>query len=222
MRSLNNFCFERINLKDANRDRISVAVAVVVAMGLLLSACGRSPESRLYVLDPLPAHSQKASRQYQHLRIGLDEMTIPDYMLKPQVMLHFDEHRVELKQFDQWAEPLNKNMSRVIETNLLALLPGAAIERAPWPIEFKPSIRLALDILQFEVDSTGNSVLRVNYLVYVEEQLHKKGLLYYHLHVPKPTVDTLVASMNHNLTQCTQDLARILRHIGVHPNLPIS
>lgn len=184
-------------------------IGIVLITELLLTSCARSPDATFYVLNPIPYHMNH-SKKYQDLRIGINDVSIPAYMSKPEIIIHDSAHHVELKNFHQWAGALNSNIQRVIATNLATLLPGAAVATVPWDIKFKPNYQLQIDISQFEVDLSGDSVLRADYLIYAEDKLYKKGTLYYHLKIPQVTVESLVSSMNDNLTHFTKDLARIL------------
>ncbi|WP_242604582.1 PqiC family protein [Legionella fairfieldensis] len=188
-------------------------ITVLLVMGLISTGCGRSPDSQFYVLNPIPL-SSKTIKHYNQLRIGIVSITSPDYTLKPQVIIHCNAHQVKLEEFHRWAESLDKNIQRVIEANLITLLPGAAIATKPWDLLFKPNYQLQLNISQFDVDIDGNSILRADYLIYSANHLKRKGTLYYHLHVPHATIAALVTSMNANLTHLTQDLAKVFASLS--------
>ena len=176
-------------------------------IGILLSGCARSPTTVFYVLNPIPFQTNHA-KKFQNLRIGISEINSPAYMSKSEIIVHASAHHVELKDFHQWAASLNSNVQSVIATNLSTLLPGAAVATRPWDIKFKPNYQLQVDISQFEVALDGNSLLRADYLIYSEDKLYKKGTLYYHMRIKPVTIESLVSSMNDNLTHLTRDLAK--------------
>ncbi|KTC87787.1 MULTISPECIES: PqiC family protein [Legionella] len=175
---------------------------------LILISCGRSPDSQFYVLNPI-SPQQKPVKKFQHLRIGINEIQSPAYMSKPQFIIHYSSHEVKLEEFHRWVENLDKNTKRVIEANLVTLLPGVTIVASPWDFKFKPDYRLQINISQFEVDIKGNSIFRADYLIYSGDQLNKKGSVYYHQKIQIVNVDNLVASMNENLNHFTEDLAKV-------------
>nr|MBA2651186.1 membrane integrity-associated transporter subunit PqiC [Tatlockia sp.] len=177
--------------------------------GLLLSSCGRSPDSQFYVLNPISPQSNKL-KNYNHLRIGINRIHGPSYLAKPQLVIHCSAHEVKLEEYHRWVETLAHNTQRVIEANLTTLLPGAAFVSEPWDVNFKPQYQLQVDIVQFEVDIYGNSRLSADYLIYSENHLNSKGSLVYHQKVNPPIVANLVASMNMNLTHLTRDLGKVL------------
>lgn len=181
---------------------------VVSVLSLILVSCARSPNPQFYVLQPLPYTEKGASRH--HMRIGINDVNLPAYLSKSSIVVHTAPHEVVLKDFHQWAGALKDNVQRVIMTNLETLIPGAAIASFPWDSHFQPDYQLQINILQFDIYQSGMSVLRVNYLVYSQNQLYKRGVLYYSTKVPVVNVATLVASMNTNLTRFTRDLVKVL------------
>jgi uncharacterized lipoprotein YmbA len=178
-----------------------------------LGACSRSPDVNFYVLNPLA--EQIKSNRYAHIRIGVDEINLPPYMYKSQFIIHRSPHQVKLNEQDQWAGPLDKNVQRVVRTNLSTLLPGAIIANFPWDNQFKPAYQLHIDITQFEVDYQGNSLLRAEYLIYSGDNVDQKRIVYFHDKIPKVTVDALATSMNANLNRLTHDIAKqFMRKMG--------
>jgi len=185
-----------------------IKICVVLILGLMLTACGRSTVSQFYVLNPLPFQKSQIKND-PPLRIGIAEIDCPAYICKPEVIVHYTKHRVVLEDFHQWAGSLDKNIRRVVETNLATLLPGAAVVTLPWNPKFKPTHQLQLTISQFDVNMDGTSVLRAEYFIYSDHKLIKKGTLYYHQKVMNVSVEKLVVSMNSNLEHLTQDIARV-------------
>ena len=182
-------------------------LSLVVVMGLMILACGRSPEMQFYILNTLPLN-KNITHRYHYLQIGIDEINIPAYLEKPQLMIHNSANEVTLEEYHQWAESLDKNIKRVVETNLSTLLPGAVVENSPWDIKFKPNYHLQIDISQFTIDFKGNSILRAEYIIYFEKEIIKKQDVYYCIKLTNVTIENLVGSMNANLTHLTRDIAR--------------
>ena len=176
---------------------------------LAITACSRSPQSQFYVLNPIPVQKQQA-KTHPDLRIGIEEINIPSYMTKQQFIIHYSPHHVKLDEFQQWAGALDKNIQRVVETNLSTLLPGAVIASYPWGIQFKPNDQLRINISQFEVDTLGNTLLRATYVIYSGETLRQKRTVEYHQRAPLLTVDSFVKTMNDSLNHLTQDIAQSL------------
>ncbi|KTC83437.1 PqiC family protein [Legionella cincinnatiensis] len=182
----------------------------LIVLGFILVACTRSKEPQYYLLNPI-AMPNKQMNHYNNLHLGIDDITIPAYLEKPQIMISYSPNRVELEEYHQWAGALDKNIKSVISTNLSSLLPGAIVESSPWNVKFKPNYQLQIDIEQFTIDMQGNSILRAEFILYHQDNIFKKQNVYYRLKVPHITIENLIASMNNNLTHLTQDIAKAFR-----------
>ncbi|BCA96630.1 hypothetical protein TUM19329_29910 [Legionella antarctica] len=182
---------------------------IILAAGLALCACGRSKQAQFYMLNPVPPKVVPVSR-YNYLKIGIDSIRSPAFTEKPQLMIYNSYNRVQLEEFHQWAESLDKNIKRVVKTNLTTLLPRAVLEEAPWDVEFKPDYTLKIVISEFKVDLLGNSSLRANYMILNQGQVIKKYEKFYHMKLAAVTIEALVRSMNSNLNHLTQDIAKTL------------
>ena len=139
--------------------------------------------------------------------IGLDSITLPEYLDNPQLMIFLTEHQSSLDESHQWAEPLSSNIQRVLQTNLSNTLPGAAIELAPWGGDFYPDYHLRVEISQFKVSQQGNSILRAIYTIETKNKVVQQYQvqLYEKLAIVTPT--TAVLSMNNLINKLSDKIA---------------
>ncbi|CEG56276.1 PqiC family protein [Legionella fallonii] len=186
-------------------------MGIILMVVFNLVACGRSKNPDYYILNPIPL-SKTSTNIYHNLRIGIDKISVPAYIEKPQLIINYTPHRMQLEEDEQWIEGLDKNIARVIVTNLSTLLPGAIVNTSPWEIIFKPNYHLEINISQFTIDVSGNSVLRADYTIYQDEHLIGKHNFYTVQKIPVVNTENLVISMNSNLNHLTQDIARYFKH----------
>lgn len=187
----------------------SAHLIIVLFLGVMLCACGRSKQPEFYILNPIPTKAVATTR-YAYLKIGIDAIRTPSFAEKPQLMIYDSANRVQLEEYHQWVSSLDKNIKSVIKANLNTLLPGVVMEDAPWDIEFNPDYNLQIEISEFKIDVYGNSSLRASYVLSNQGQVIKKEDRSYHLKIPVVTVEALVKSMNINLNSFSQDLANSL------------
>jgi uncharacterized protein len=180
----------------------------------MLLSCGRSKEATFYLLNPVPPQKGKVIHHGMH--IGIDEIQVPEYTEKPQLMINYTPYKVQLEEYHRWAESLDKNIGRVIEANLTTLLPGAVIERYPWDTKFKPNYHIQIDIFQFEIDYNGDSILRADFSIFSNEALVKKHNVFYRLKLKNEpiTIEALVKSMNINLNHLTLDIVDSFKDVN--------
>lgn len=179
---------------------------LILGLCFLLAGCHPSIDPNLYVLNPKP-FTVNLQKNQQHILIGIDSVTLPQYLDNPQLMIFTTPHQSNLFEHDQWAEPLSSNIQRVLQTNLINSLHGTAVEIAPWDSDFYPQHHLRVEITQFKVDKQGHSNLRAIYTIETDNKVvHQYQVqLYEKLTVVTPT--TIVLSMNNLINQLSDRIA---------------
>lgn len=98
--------------------RIPRTVAILVT--LCVAACAETEASRFYTLAPV------ADTSVAHLppeeAILIDQVNLPGYLDRPQVVLRSSPYTVDPSEFNRWAETLTDMVPRVIAENLMTLL----------------------------------------------------------------------------------------------------
>lgn len=179
----------------------------------LLTQCSKSAEPTYYTLTP-NHFGTNAPKNHHTVRIGIDMVTIPEYLDSPYLRIFTTANQAQLLELHQWAGAVDLNIGRVIQTNISTYLPHAAIQMAPWDTEFYPDYHLRIDITQFNVDIQGNSALQAIYTIEKnKESVHQYQIAFYEkLTVVTPS--TVVASMNNLLQKLTQHIAVRFRSIA--------
>lgn len=126
----------------------------MLATSLMLLLCcsciqlgGKPESSRYYLLAPL--------QEVQPARTSLKTLVIvpvsfPSYLDRPQLVSHNSQFQVQIAEFDRWAEPLQENLTRVIQENLQLRFPELEIDRSPWQPGPAQSATLKLVINRFD------------------------------------------------------------------------
>ena len=189
------------------RQFVALILTLITAAG-----CHRSPEPLFYVLQPLPTIRPLPLNPI-HSFIEIEEVSLPAYVNRLSLVIQYAPNQVFVDDHHLWAEGLNKNITRVIQTNLSFLMPNAVIQRSPWlPLPLKPNYRLHLTIVRFTLDNLGSADLLAEYIIYHEGALIKKRQAAYHQQALPLSYETQVAAMNKNLTQLSYDIARNFSH----------
>lgn len=201
--------FHKKHLFFENHMKLFLNCFMILMVSLILGACGRSKQPEFYILSPIPPQKTTLHKPVL-LKLGIYSIRTPAFTEKPQLLVYDSVNRVQIEEFHQWSEPLDKNIKRVIKTNLNTLLPGLVMEETPWNIEFNPDYHIELEIAEIRMDCNGNSSLRASYLISKGPSIHKYQR-YYYIKVPNVTMESLVASLNHNLNHLSKDIATTLR-----------
>ena len=104
----------------------------IMTLWLALAGClgGPSAPTKFYmlsVLSPSPAGTSAATAEGR-FRIGLATVVVPEYLNRNEIVINLDNTLYRLEVFNQWAEPLSNNLTRVLAENLTNLLSDDSID----------------------------------------------------------------------------------------------
>ena len=180
---------------------------------ILLTQCSKSAEPTYYTLTPHHLGAN-APKNHHTVRIGIDMVTIPEYLDSPYLRIFTTTNQAQLLELHQWAGAVDVNIGRVIQTNISTYLPNAAIQMAPWDTEFYPDYHLRIDITQFNVDIEGNSILQAIYTIEKNKESVNQYQTTFYEKVAVVTPSHVVVSMNNQLQKLTQHIAARFRIIA--------
>lgn len=124
----------------------------VAAALLLCAGCvelgGSTAPSRFYALVPLAEARERPGQ----LGLGLASVRTPAYLDRPQIVTRRGADRLEVADFDRWAEPLDQAVSRVMALNLARLLDSQRVQRQPFRDPGAVELVVEIDLLRFEGD----------------------------------------------------------------------
>jgi len=148
----------------------------LIAFGACVMAAGcsvLSPQpdrSKFFILTPvsdsagMPAKPASTSPDSQ-LTIGVGPVDFPDYLRRLPVVTRVAPNRIDLSDEKRWAEPLDKNFTRVLSENLATLLDTQRIEKYPWALRTKVDYQVEIDVQRFETTSDGQSQLVASWII---------------------------------------------------------
>jgi len=120
-----------------------------------LAGCfgGLSGPTNFYMLSALsPSQAGPAAATAEgRIRIGLATVVVPEYLSRNEIVVNLDNTVYRLAEFNQWAEPLNDNLTRVLEENLTNLLRNDLIDVFLASDSSIPSdYRLEVDVIRLD------------------------------------------------------------------------
>jgi uncharacterized lipoprotein YmbA len=141
------------------RKRIDAAFLTTVVLSL--AGCSiLKPQvdmSRFYLLTATTSRAGSAeSRAPSDLTIGLGPVRFPDYLDRSQLVTRLGPNRVVFSDFERWAEPLDRNFSRVLIENLVRLLDTEKIIYLPALVSIPVQYQVPIEVQRFEGDGQGN------------------------------------------------------------------
>ena len=119
-----------------------LCAAAAVCLGL--QGCG-SPDNKYYTLNPTAPADAAAGQSGSNRTLAIQDISIPEALDRPQIVVGLDETRVDVREYDRWAEPFEGLVRRILTQNLMARLgPDKLLEKPD-----KNSLLLAMTIDAF-------------------------------------------------------------------------
>jgi uncharacterized lipoprotein YmbA len=135
--------------------------AWIVALVLVLAGCGSTPSNNYYVLT---AH-EGASAEGQTPSLGIGPIRIPEYLNRTALVYRREGNRLQIAEYERWAEPLEEGIGRVLGLNLAGLLDTENVRPFPWHPDRTPDFGVSVNLLALDADE-GRAVLEAEWLVY--------------------------------------------------------
>src|SRR5512138_3323906 len=145
----------------------ALVLAVAVVLGMAACISGRpSPATQHYVLSPvIEPLSDGAASPAAPLVIGVGPVSLPAYLDRPQMVIRPASDRIEINEFEQWAEPLRNGVTRVVAVNIARLLPETRVVTFPWRGPEEIRYQIVLEIGQMDGPAGGGIALDARWRV---------------------------------------------------------
>ncbi|MGC8494413.1 MAG: PqiC family protein [Syntrophobacteraceae bacterium] len=129
--------------------RVYRFVAVAFALAAL-AGCARSQAVNYYLLRSMQGPPPQAKALGQCMVVAVGPVEIPAYLDRPQMATRPSPDSLRYAEFDRWAEPLDKNLARVLADDLSARLGDAHVCVFPWPSSVPVRYQVRLTIVHLE------------------------------------------------------------------------
>ncbi len=184
---------------------------------LLLGGCASTAPTRFYILTALPssARLQPLPGDRRDIVIGVGPVELPRYLDRPQIAARMGRHELRFAEFDQWAEPLQDNVTRVLAENLSLLLATDYVVTHPWPRSAALTFQVLVRITRFEGTMGERGVLTAQWQI-VDSQKRERMRKTSSFTLPVETADyrVLVAALSRALGDLSRDMAVALRALA--------
>ena len=196
----------------------NIAIAALF-LALFAAGCvpGSTGPSRYFVLSPMPG--QKAEAQSftgeGRVSVGIGPLDLPGYLDRPQIVTQVSENRLNLGEFDIWAESLQDNFIRVLTENLSALLVSEPVVIFPFKDAFRPYFQVKIDVMRMDGTLGGDAVLTANWAIFREgrtEMLVAKRSTYKEA-ADGESYEPLVAAQSRAVMALSRDIAAEIRAV---------
>ncbi len=184
--------------------------ALAAILALAAAACTQTPPTRFYVLTPAAADAAAVSSRT--LVVGLEPVDLPGYLNRPQIVTRAAPVRHELGELDQWAEPLDAMVTRVLAESIYRLAPARSVQILPRRRGDPPERIVEVSVRRFDVDAAASAVLEADWAIFEGEDRRLAGSRF-QAEVPVPASgdhQAMVGAMSECLDLLAREIAQAL------------
>jgi uncharacterized lipoprotein YmbA len=180
--------------------------------------CRSSPATRHHVLNPvIEMPSAGTARAATPRVVGVGPVRVPAYLDRPQMVMRATRDDIEVREFDQWGEPLRDGIARVVAVNLARLSPESLVVVFPWRSTETVRYHIVLEVAQMDGAAGGNVTVDARWRV-LDASGQQVAARAAHLSEPAgPGAGTTASAMSRALGTLSRDIADTLRAIDGGP-----
>ena len=193
---------------------------VIMILWLTFAGClgGPSGPTNFYMLSPLsPSQAgTSAAAAEARIRIGLEKVVVAEYLNRNEIVVNLDNTVYRLAEFNQWAEPMSNNLTRVLAENLTNLLRDELIDVLLASDSTIPTdYRLEVDVLRLDGNLGGQAALLVQWalLAAEEDELILMRRSEYQEPVADNTYKGLVLAKSRTVEKLSRDIAAAIKKV---------
>lgn len=178
---------------------------------ILLAACTSTPPQavRLYQLSAQTGAPAATALPYS---VGIGPTIWPDYLNRRQLITRLDAGRLDTRDNERWAEPLDANFDRVLRDNLARQLRPQRLPAHPWALADAPARQVPLEVLQFDTSVRGETVLRARWRIVARDksEIVPERSSEIHLQARDSSPAAAVAAQSEALARLSEEIGQAL------------
>lgn len=117
---------------------------------LALAACATHVPTRYYTLSAATPPAARAANAAPAYRVAIGPVTLPEALDRPQIVLRVAPNRYAISDLERWAEPLKREIPRVIAEDIGQDLPLVQVAANFQYGAQDADYRVLIDVLRFE------------------------------------------------------------------------
>ena len=193
---------------------------VLILLGLSLTGCGnfspRADPSRFFTLTAIAQPGVTAAKESSNpsgLSLGIGPIRLPGYLDRQEIVTRVSPNRMDLSEYDQWAEPLETNFTRVLGQNLAVLLHPNRLVFFPWESTRSPAYQVEVEVLRFEANAAGDVQMSARWVVLEtsKKTALKSGETLLVRQPAAKSTDAAVAALSETLADLSREIANAIR-----------
>jgi len=179
---------------------------------LIFGCAKNSKPIEYYMLDAsVGISSNKSLELDKGPLIGLGPIRLPEYLDRPQMVVAVSENKYKLIESHRWAEKLDQNISLALFRALPGQLGTDRMIRYPWPQRPGVDYQIKIDILELNIDPTGQSRLVAQWSIKLKDKTVLNKRSSFIAKASTTDVDKMVQAQSECLTKLGQEIVSNLK-----------
>ena len=187
-------------------------LGALTLLGAACLGCRSSPATQHHVLNPVIEMSSAGTARAATARVvGVGPVRVPAYLDRPQMVMRTTRDDIEVREFDQWGEPLRDGITRVVAVNVARLLPESLVVVFPWRSTEKIHYQIVLEVAQMDGPAGGPVTLDARWRVLDASGKQVAARAVHLSETAGPGAGTTASAMSRALGTLSRDIADTLR-----------
>lgn len=183
--------------------------------GCVLAACQSAPPVQFYVLEstaPKPTDVKGPSKAFT---IGIGPVSVPALLDRKKIVTHLAGNGVQIAEFQQWATPLQDNLTETLARNLSQLQPRQIIRNYPWSVYGNVDVQVIIDFARFDTTPGKSTNLEAKWTIKSEKNqaILQNGHTELSYALPDSTYPGTVRGLSNILSAFSQELASAITKV---------
>lgn len=187
------------------------ALGLLVIVAFVAAACAQSQPSNFYTLSSL---ERAANAGTDGPAIGVGPVTLPKYLDRPQIVTRSSPNKVELAEFEKWAESLDNIFSRAVADNLGVLLETDQVVVLPRRRNLPLDYQVEINVTQFDTTTDGKTRLSARWILFGKDDkqplVSREAVIAALTETPED-FESVVASMSRAVENLSREIARTIK-----------
>lgn len=194
------------------------ALALIGPIGLALAGCSGTEPSNYYLLSTLPApESPIRAVPSDQLAVGVGPVSLPMYLDRPQLVTRASPNRLDLAEFDRWAEPVQDMFSRTLAENVSALIGSDLVYVLPRRRTPELDYQVSVEVFRFDRGAEGEVKLLARWTI--TEDNEETSLITRRSMIIEPTppdseAEAVIVALSRAVESLGREIARDLQGLA--------
>ncbi len=141
-----------------------ICTSLLMVITLNIAGCGSSPKAKFYIMSTLERDLSSHTNSKQ-VAIKLGPVTIPETLLRPQIVTRSNANMLLLNEFNRWGGDFQEDFQRIVGENLSILLATDHVTLSQDITPLESDYQVTINVRQFDGMLGGSVTLNADWTI---------------------------------------------------------